>query len=76
MKCNGLKFEIQIELITLINKLLRYLEVEANFKLMTGEATHGMKLVVAGAKVTKNSAYQDLAHYVNKRIVPQDYELL
>jgi hypothetical protein len=28
---------------------------------MTGEATYGMKLVVAGAKVTKNSAYQDLA---------------
>jgi len=47
--------------------MLQWLEVEANYKLMTGEATHGMKLVVAGAKVTKNSAYQDLAHYVNQK---------
>jgi hypothetical protein len=47
--------------------MLQWLEVEANFKLMTGEATHGMKLVVAGAKVTKSAAYQDLAHYVNQK---------
>ena len=47
--------------------MLQLLEVETNFKLMTGEATHGMKLVVAGAKVTKSAAYQDLAHYVNQK---------
>ena len=34
---------------------------------MTGEATHGMKLV-AGAKVTRIAAYQDLAHDVNQKI--------
>ena len=27
--------------------MLQWLEVETNFKLMTGEATHGMKMVVA-----------------------------
>ena len=47
--------------------MLQWLEVETNFKLMTGEATHGMKLVVAGAKVTKATAYQELAHYVNQK---------
>jgi hypothetical protein len=37
--------------------MLQWLEVETNFKLMTGEATHGMKMVVAGARVTKATAY-------------------
>ena len=47
--------------------MLQWLEVEANFKLMTGEATHGMRLVVAGAKVTKATAYNDLALHVNQK---------
>jgi len=47
--------------------MLQWLEVEANFKLMTGEATHGMKMVVAGARVTKATAYQELALYVNQK---------
>jgi len=34
---------------------------------MTGEATHGMKMVVAGARVTKTTAYQELALYVNQK---------
>jgi len=34
------------------------------FKLMTGEATHGMKIVVAGARVNVN---QVLALYVNQK---------
>ena len=39
--------------------MLQWLEVEANFKLMTGEATHGMKLVVArpnGQKMTYHTS--------------------
>ena len=47
--------------------MLQWLEVETNFKLMTGEATHGMKMVVAGARVTKATAYQELALYVNQK---------
>ena len=47
--------------------ILQWLEVEINFKLMTGEAAHGMKMVVAGARVTKATAYQELAAYVNQK---------
>ena len=47
------------------------LEVETNFKLMTGKATHGMKMVVAGARVTKATAYQELALYVNQKCSTQ-----
>jgi hypothetical protein len=47
--------------------MLQWIEVETNFKLMTGEATHGMKMVVAGARVTKATAYQELALYVNQK---------
>ena len=47
--------------------ILQWLEVEINFKLMTGEAAHGMKMVVAGARVTKATAYQELAVYVNQK---------
>ena len=47
--------------------MLQWLEVEINFKLLTGEATHGMKMVVAGTRVTKATAYQELALYVNQK---------
>jgi hypothetical protein len=39
--------------------MLQWLEVETNFKLMTGEATHGMKMVVAGAYQEQASSVCD-----------------
>jgi hypothetical protein len=38
-----------------------------NFRLITGAATTFMRSVVAGAKLTKDSAYVDLADYVNQK---------
>ena len=34
--------------------ILQWLEIELNFNWLNGEATKGMKMVVAGAKVSKN----------------------
>jgi len=44
--------------------ILDWLEVEENFKLITGSAAIGKK-ITAGAKLTKTSAYTSLADHVN-----------
>ncbi len=45
--------------------MLEWCEVPANFNLVSGQATKGMKTVVAGAKLKKINAYQEMADYVN-----------
>jgi hypothetical protein len=47
--------------------ILQWLEIETNFNWLNGEATKGMKMVVAGAKVSKSCALQELADYVNEK---------
>ena len=47
--------------------ILQWLEIESNFNWLNGGATKGMKMVVAGAKVSKASALQDLADHVNEK---------
>ena len=47
--------------------ILQWLEIESNFNWLNGEATKGMKMVVAGAKVSKSSALQELADHVNEK---------
>jgi hypothetical protein len=50
-----------------VEVILQWLEIESNFNWLNGEATKGMKMVVAGAKVSKASALQDLADHVNEK---------
>jgi len=46
-------------------KIVEWLEVPANFNLITGQATGNMNGIVAGAKVKKTDAYGDLADHIN-----------
>ena len=48
------------------NAMLKWVEIPANFKLITGGAATNQ--VVAGSKVKKTDAYRDLAHAVNLRL--------
>ena len=47
--------------------ILEWLEVEANFKIMVGQATKGMKTVQGGLKLNKKSGCKDLGDFVNQR---------
>jgi hypothetical protein len=47
-------------------RIVEWLEIPKNFKLITGSATSSLNGVVAGAKVKKTYAYDDIADYVNK----------
>ena len=47
--------------------MCQWLENPHNFALTTGAATTGLRNPVTGAKVSKKSAYGDLADYVNQR---------
>ena len=46
--------------------MLDWLLKDVNFKLITGSATSGMKHPVAGAIVSKKSAYEQMGEYVNQ----------
>jgi len=46
-------------------KIVEWLEVPANFNLITGQATGNMNGIVAGAKVKKTDAYGELADHIN-----------
>ena len=47
------------------NAILEWLEIPANFKLITGGASQNQ--VISGSKLKKSDAYRDLAQAVNKR---------
>jgi hypothetical protein len=48
--------------------MIEWLEVKTNFNLLVGAATTSMKTgTVAGAKLTKKSAYEGLADFVNQK---------
>lgn len=57
--------------------IVEWLEVKANFNLVVGAATSGMKTgVIAGAKLTKKSGYVELAEHVNQKCgVKWDYKM-
>ena len=47
-------------------KIIEWLEIPANFNLITGQATKNMNGIVAGSKLKKTDAYRELADYVNE----------
>jgi hypothetical protein len=47
--------------------MIHWLQDEKNFKLITGQAAHGVP-VVAGAKLKKTDAYKSLARFVNANL--------
>jgi hypothetical protein len=51
------------------HRMIEWLELKngANFKLITGGGSTLMKSVVAGAKLKKTDAYDELAEHVNQR---------
>ena len=47
--------------------MIEWLEIEKNYRLITGAAAKDVGSVTAGAKVRKADAYSDLADNVNSR---------
>ena len=47
--------------------ILEWLEIPENLAIINGNATKDLKIVTAGAKVSKASAYASLAAYVNNK---------
>ena len=47
--------------------MLEWLDIPANFKLITGDASSALKSVVAGTKLKKTDAYNELASHVNMK---------
>ena len=47
--------------------MIEWLEVPANFRLLTGAAQKDVGKVVAGAKLKKDQAYSDLMNHVNQK---------
>jgi hypothetical protein len=47
--------------------MIEWLEIPANFRLITGAAQKDVGRHLAGAKLTKTAAYADLATYVNQK---------
>jgi hypothetical protein len=50
------------------NLILQWLEIPANFALVTGDATKNMSTVIAGAKLSKNAGYKMLSIFINQHL--------
>ena len=59
------RFRGKSSLLLQLAAMVEWLEMKENFDLLTGKATSGLKSIQAGAKLTKEMGYSDLAQFVN-----------